>query len=100
MLGRMLQHQFECILPGLLAQVSENGDVASDDRLERSAEISEDASRPDDDAADDSHVSDNTIPREFVCGAHHDSIHATIHWILLHGYLLVRFYTLTILFAP
>src|SRR5262249_33755137 len=42
-LRRVLKHQLERILPGLLAQIGEDGDVAADDRLQRRSQISNDA---------------------------------------------------------
>ena len=52
----MLQHHLECFLSRLLAQLGEERDVASGERLQRRADRAEDRPRTHRDAADDAEV--------------------------------------------
>src|SRR4029077_5825764 len=72
----VLQHKFERILAGFLAEVGENGDVAADNGLQRGAQIPDDAARPDDNSPDNSIVSDDAIPRQLDRRGHHACVHS------------------------
>ena len=65
-LGGMLQEQFVSIFAGLLAKIGQDCDVAADDGLQRSAQISNHAARPDDDSAHDAEILDDAIAGKFV----------------------------------
>ncbi len=75
----VLQKEFVGVFAGLLAEVREDGDIAADDCLESSAEISDDAARADDNPPDDSEVSNDAVAGKFGSRRDHAGVNATSH---------------------
>ncbi len=61
----VLQEKFVGVFASFLAKIGENRDVSADDGLQRRAEVSDDAARPDDDAAHDPEIANDTVTGEF-----------------------------------
>jgi hypothetical protein len=61
MFSGVLQKQLVGVFPSFLAKIRENRDVAAYDRLQRGAEIPDDAARPDDNASHNPEVSDDAV---------------------------------------
>src|SRR5882762_11684614 len=76
MLRGMLQQQLIRIFAGFLAEIGQNRYVAANDGLQRSAQISDYAARPDDDSAYDAVVLNDAVAGKFVGGRNHGTIHA------------------------
>jgi hypothetical protein len=62
MLSGVLQEKLERIFPCFLTKIRKYGDVAPDNGLQRRSEISDDAARTHDDAANNPKISDNAYP--------------------------------------
>src|SRR5437763_7460603 len=71
----MFQHLVERILACALAKIGENRDVASDQRLQTSANRSEDRARAHNDPAHDAESFHDAITVERKSGRSHGSIH-------------------------
>src|SRR3954447_22355109 len=69
--ARMFEHPVEGIAPGLLAEISEDGNVSADQRLQPCADRSENRARPDDDSPHRSKCFHGAIAVERKsCGRH------------------------------
>jgi len=55
-LRSMLDHDLECVAPCLLAQIRIEGDIAAEEDLETSSDISDQRSRANDDAPNDAEI--------------------------------------------
>src|SRR5205085_7188901 len=71
----MFQHLVERVLPRALAEIGENRDVASDQRLQTSADRPEDRARAHNDPAHDAESFHNPIAVESKSGRGHGSVH-------------------------
>jgi len=73
------EHQFVGILASFFAQVREDGDISSHNRLNRSAKISDNAARAHDNSPNNAKVFDDAVAGQFECGCDHAGIDATVH---------------------
>jgi ceramide glucosyltransferase len=76
MFGSVLQQKFEGILARLLAQIGQQRDIATDDGLQRSSQITHNAARSHDNPAHNSKVPDNPVARKFIRRSHHGCVHS------------------------
>jgi hypothetical protein len=60
-LGRVLHHQAKGVFARSLAQLGVERDVAAGQRLQRRADIADNAARADDDAAHDTEIADDVL---------------------------------------
>jgi hypothetical protein len=67
-LRRVERHHSEGILAGLLAELGEESNVATDESLQASANGGEDVAGTDDDAADDTDVANDAVTGNFEGG--------------------------------
>jgi hypothetical protein len=70
-LGGMLQHEFQSLFARFLAHFFENRYVAADNRLQRCAQISQNAARANGHAAHQPKIPDDPISRQIERRCHH-----------------------------
>jgi hypothetical protein len=74
-LGGVEGHHGEGVLAGFFAELGEDGDVAADEGLETGADGAEQVAGPDDDAANDADVADDTVTGDFEGSSHEGGVH-------------------------
>src|ERR1700682_1882447 len=75
-LGGMRQEKLVGIFTSLLAKIRQYRDIAADNGLQRGAQISYHAARPDNDSPHDAKILDDSVAGNFIGGGDHRTVHA------------------------